>query len=262
MAQCASTQSSSAAAPTEYFLADLELLPQQESGVPYAVEELKDLDSLITAHSAYQTHGEVFHAVARHLFQPAAAVTAAMQPYLHQTHDCAVALHMRRKKSYEGQQVQAEHFADIARMLARSSIGSMFLASDADVVGRMQQLLGQQLWWSNLTSASVVTHNTTAGNPGTELSAFVDILLTICEAIVVSPASSFGCVAAGIAGVRPVYAAFGAHDAPFVNPWFWQSNTSEPCMYKAGKGHGFGGQMQARLRAGYALYLYQTQCHH
>lgn len=246
---------------TGLHLGDAELL--QYRSYDYDMPLLQINQQMAALFDKFFPDGEVFNAVARHLFQPAAAVTAAMRPYLHQTHDCAVGLHMRRRKRYEGQQVQAEHFADIARMLARSATGSIFLASDADVFGRMQQLLGQQLWWSNLTSTSVATHNTTAGNPGTELSAFVDMfMLTKCEAIVVSPASSFGCVAAGIAGVRPVYAAFGAHEAPFVNPWFWQSITSEPCMYKAGKYHGFGGEMQARLRAGYALYLYQTQCYH
>jgi hypothetical protein len=207
--------------------------------------------------------GEVFHAVAKYLYKPAAIVTAGMQPYFQRARDCIVGLQMRHKKPYDGQQVQADHFASIARMLAKRQVGTMFLASDADVFSHMQQLLGPLLWWSSLTSTSVGSRNTTAGNPGTETSAFVDIfLLTKCKAIVVSPASSFGIVAAGIAGVKAVFATYGRHEVPFLNTWFWQSVTSEPCMFKASKSHGFGGAIQARLKASYELYLYHTQCHY
>lgn len=207
--------------------------------------------------------GEVFHAVAGYLFKPAPVVTEAMQPYMDQAKDCAVGLHMRRKKFHSaGNLPQLEQFAKIARMLAVSKAGTVFLASDSDVFNEMQQLLGSKLWWSNLTSTSVESIHTAASNPGTEISAFVDLfILSMCKAVVVSPASSFGYVAAGLAGVRPVSATFGRHEAPFVNPWFWQSVASEPCMFKAGKAHGFGGDMGARLKADYPLYMYHTQCH-
>lgn len=208
--------------------------------------------------------GEVFHAVAGHLFKPAPAVIQAMQPYMNQAEDCAIGLHVRRKKKFHsaGSLPQLEQFATIARMLAQPEAGTLFLASDSDVFDEMQRLLGSRLWWSNLTSTSVGSTHTAASNPGTEISAFVDVfILSMCKAVVVSPASSLGYVAAGLAGVRPVFVTFGKHEAPFVNPWFWQSVTSEPCMFKAGKAHGFGGEMAARLKADHPLYMYHTQCH-
>lgn len=206
--------------------------------------------------------GEVFHAVAKYLFTPGGVVTAAMQPHLQQADDCAVGLQMRHHKPFGEQVVEAEHFAGIARMLVRPHAGTIFLASDSDVFDSMQQLLGPQLWWSNFTSTSVLSTHNSAGNPGTELSAFVDMFtLTKCKAIVVTPASSFGYVAAGIAGVKPVYATYGRHEVPFINTWFWQTVTSEPCMFKASRSYQFGGEMKARLKASYRLYFHQTQCH-
>lgn len=206
--------------------------------------------------------GEVFHAVAKHIFQPSLVVTKAMQPYLERAADCAVGLHMRHRKPIEGSSVRTDQFASIALMLAKSKAGTMFLASDVDMFVHMQHLLGPQLWWNNLTRTSVNRTHTRGGNPGTEISAFVDLfLLSKCKAIVVSPASSFGQIAASLAGIRAVYATFGNHEAPFFNTWFWQSVTSEPCMYMAGKINHFGGNMRERLKADYPLYLYQTQCH-
>jgi xyloglucan fucosyltransferase len=207
--------------------------------------------------------GEIFHPTAQHLFQPAPVVMHAIQTHVAQAGNCSVGLQMRHKKLYDKEQLQEEQFAGIASMLLQQHPGTVHLASDSDIFDRMAGLVGPQLRWSNLTKTSygLGTH-TAAHNPGTELSAFVDIfLLARCKAIVVTPASSFGWVAAGIGGVKPVFATFGKHDSPFVNPWFWQSVTSEPCMFKASRSMGFGGAVAARLKAKYPLYLAQTQCH-
>jgi xyloglucan fucosyltransferase len=205
--------------------------------------------------------GEVFHHVAQHLFRPAPVVVQAMSAHLEQAGDCSVGLQMRHKKPFGGEKVQAEQFAGIARMLLQQHPGTVHLASDIDVFDRMAALVGPQLRWSNLTKVGV-NSSTAARNPGTELSAFVDIfLLAMCKAIVVTPASSFGAVAAGIGGLKPVFATYGKHGVPFVNPWFWQSVTSEPCMFKAGKSVGFGGEVAARLKHENPLYMAQTQCH-
>jgi hypothetical protein len=231
--------------------------------IDYDMPLLQVNPQLIAMFTKFFTNGEVFHAVARYLFKPKPALSVAMQPYLQLAKDCAVGLHMRHRKPFEGRDVvQAEHFAGIARMLSNPKTGTIFIASDTNVFNRMHKLLGSQLWWSNLTMTSVASTSTSAGNPGTEVSAFVDMfLLASCQTIVVTPASSFGCVAAGIAGVKPVFATYGRHEVPFLNTWFWQSVTSEPCMFKASKAHQFGGEFNARLKEKYRLYMYQTQCH-
>jgi hypothetical protein len=206
--------------------------------------------------------GEVFHQAAQHLFSLAPAVLQAMSGYLVHAGDCSVGLQMRHKKPYGSEKLQVEQFAGIARMLLRQHLGTVHLASDTDNFERMAALVGPQLRWSNLTRADL-NMSTAARNPGTELSAFVDIfLLARCKAIVVTPASSFGAMAAAIAGVKPVYATYGRHAAPFINPWFWQSVTSEPCMFKASKTMDFGGEVAARLKEKYPFYMFQMQCHH
>lgn len=163
--------------------------------------------------------GDAFHRLSRHLLRPNAALTAALARYEHLAADCAVGLHMRTKKP--GTSARVEHFATLARALSSGSrAGSVFLAVDAKVHSDVAALLpGRHVWWTNDTAAELSAGTiTAAGNPGTEFSALLDVfLLARCRAIVLTPASSMGMLASGLAGVHPVYATHGSHTDPFIN---------------------------------------------
>lgn len=211
--------------------------------------------------------GEVFWHLSRHLLQPTRASMAAMLPYMKAASGCAVGLQMRSKKH---KPLDARQFARIATALARGRNGSVFVAADAGaMLDQVAALLlpQRQVWWTELTRRSVDTTRTRAGNPGTELSAVVDLLLLgRCREIVVTPSSSLGAVAAGLAGVRPVFATFGAHADntqrhPFLNPWMWRAVTSEPCCFRASGFHHANSSVAARFRDRHPLYFHHSQCH-
>jgi hypothetical protein len=206
--------------------------------------------------------GEVFHLVARHLLQPRPQLETVMTPYLPDAQQCLIGMHIRTRK-YGG--VRIKQFTSIARMLAQGKDGSVFVASDASLFPHVQRgLPNRHVWWSTLTSEALQSAERTKGaNPGNELSAMLDVfLLSKCKHIILTPASSLGAVAAGYAGVKPVFANFGKHTDPFLNPWFWQSTTSEPCFFKAASMHVSTDELSTRFRDKHPMYLYHNQCHY
>lgn len=206
--------------------------------------------------------GEVFHAAMRFLLHPRPVLQAAMQPYLQDAERCRVGILLRTRK-YAG--VRPRQFTSIARMLMQGREGTVFVASDANVFARVRQgMPGRHVWWSQYTSDALATASQTKGrNPGTELSAVLGmVLLSKCEQLVLTPASSLGAVAAGFGGIKPVIANFGKHKDPFLNPWFWQSVTSEPCFFKASGMHVDTSAFAATFRNAHPLLLYHNQCHY
>lgn len=206
--------------------------------------------------------GEVFHRAARHLFQPKPVLQAAMQPYLDQAKDCLIGMHLRTRK--HGTAAPVEQFASIARAIAVSRPGGVFVAADAPVFDRMTKLLpGRAVWWTNASAAELQQGRTThAGNPGTELTAMLDLmLLSRCKNIILTPSSSIGGIAAGIAGVFPVYATHGDHRSPYTNPWFWKTVTSEPCFVKAAEVHKAATPIARKFREEHPLFVHHNQCH-
>ena len=143
--------------------------------------------------------------------------------------------------------------------------GTVFVASDASLFPHVQRgLPHRKVWWSDHTEDALQSANRTKGaNPGTELSAMLDMLLLAqCKNIVLTPASSLGAVAAGYAGVAPVFANFGKHSDPFLNPWFWKSSTTEPCFFKAAGMHVNTDELSTKFRDQHPMYLYHNQCHY
>lgn len=208
--------------------------------------------------------GQVFHRVAQYLFSaPAPSVQQSLAPYISNASDCILGMQLRNKK-YAA--VRAEQFADIARAVVQHMPGSIFVASDSlDIYSFVKQNLpaDRSVWWNDDTIQTLGTTSTRAGNPGTELSAIVDMLLLAkCKNIIVTPSSSLGAVAAGLAGIRPVFATFGDHATPFLNPWYWVSVTSEPCCFKLSKSYQMVSSMQETFRSKHPLFVYHNQCHH
>jgi hypothetical protein len=232
------------------------------TSIDYDVPLLQINPTLAPLFTKFFPDGDVFHHLARHLLRPRPALDAALAPYQSRAGRCLVGLHIRTRK-YAG--VRVKQFTAIARMLAQGQAGGVFVASDASLFPYVARgLPGRHVWWSEVTAAALVSaQRTKASNPGSELSALVDLfLLARCKHIVLTPASSLGAVAAGYGGVRPVYANFGKHSDPFLNPWFWSAPSTEPCFFKAASMHVATDELSSAFRDRHPLYLYHNQCHY
>jgi hypothetical protein len=215
--------------------------------------------------------GSLFHAVASFLFRPAQAALDALAPY--SSRQCLVGVHMRTTKGYPAQGRDAPQapplhaFAGAVRVLAQHTPGSIFVAADTDVFGQLaEQLPGRTVWWSNLTQTTIGdrAYSAAGSNPGTDLSAVVDLLLlSRCQHLVVTSGSSFGFVAAGLGNIKPAIVVPYTHDHPFDSPWFWLSPTSEPCLCSAGKWGLARMPVEAAeaLNRSHPLFLYFNSCH-
>jgi hypothetical protein len=185
--------------------------------------------------------GNIFHEVATRLFSFSQLVQRTAAQYGPLADQCRVGIQMRfRKQEHKAKPVPIKDFttqvAGIAKSAAGGAPGNVFVAADVAVYDHLAALLpGRTVWWSNESQASI-TNDNKLGNPGSDLSAFVDIyLLTKCQQLVCSASSTFGSVAAAYADMAPVYAIKAPHDKPFYKPYFWKGLTSEPQMYKAGR---------------------------
>lgn len=183
--------------------------------------------------------GDIFHQVAIQLFSMNHVVQQAAAPYADLAGQCLVGMHIRTKKpQIANDRVLSEvcqQYAGVASGLAQQLPGTIFVAADTDIFKNISMLLpGRSVWWSNLTQSSVGDNLAASGNPGTDISAMVDLhLLAQCSSIIVTAGSTFGPVAAAMANVVPVYAILGAHSDAFHSPWFWKALSSEPFFYKA-----------------------------
>lgn len=86
-------------------------------------------------------------------------------------------------------------------------------------------------------------------------------MLSLCNDLVISFASTFGGVAAGMSGVKPVYIYPRCFPNLTVYPKFFRGLTSEPCMMRSNDHLAVGtGAQQAMLRKNPFL-LQHMQCH-
>jgi hypothetical protein len=212
------------------------------SSMDYDVPLLEVNPALQTTMQQLFPHGSIFHLVSTQLFGFSHAVQRTAARYTQLSDKCLVGVHMRTGKQPPGTsgipvQNLTTQFAGIVRSMTGNIPGSVFVAADADIFGNVASMLpGRVVWWSNDTQGSIQQTNT-AGNPGSDLSAFVDLyLLTKCRQLLVTAGSSFGLVAAGYSNITPVHAVVGSHKTPFFNPYFWKGLTSEPHFFKAGRG--------------------------
>lgn len=212
--------------------------------------------------------GDIFHQVGKFLFQPTARVVTALEPYMHLADDCLVGVQLRSNKPLPpgtaGQYLVPRQYAAVVRAIAQQHPGNMFVAADTDIFQDMAGLFPERLlWWTNETQSTISRPLAAGGNPGSNLSAFVDLLiLTRCKHIVVTAGSSFGVLAAALSGVRPVHVVRGKHEQPFLSPWFWASVSSEPCLWKASIyiPSPLESAVRVALKEQHPLYWYFEQC--
>jgi hypothetical protein len=184
--------------------------------------------------------GNIYHAVATRLFSFSQRVQRTAARYDPLADACLVGVQLRYRKGDAGRVPIANvtmQFAAVATAVAGSDPGTVFIAADVPQHRRMAELLpGRRVWWSKESQATIGMSRAAGGNPGTDLSAFVDLyLLTRCKHLVCTPSSSFGAVAAAYDNITPVNAIIGPHGAAFYQPIFWKALNAEPQMYKAGR---------------------------
>lgn len=212
--------------------------------------------------------GNVFHTVARFLFRSSARLIEATQAYDKLANSCTVGLQLRSRKptppDHASPYLVPEQYAAVVQAVAQEHPGNIFIAADTDIFEQMARLLpGKSVWWTNETKATVNTFQAVGANPGSDLSAFIDVLiLSKCKHTVITAGSSFGVLAAGLGDLHPIHVVRGKHEHPFLSPWFWQSVTSEPCMWKASKE--MSGdvlpEVRALLKEHHPLFWYFEQC--
>jgi hypothetical protein len=186
--------------------------------------------------------GNIFHEVSKFLLRPTTLLSTAVERYQGQYKDCLVGMHVRTRKPYPGEEagyIVPQNYASAARSISSGVAGSVFLASDGPVFQEIASLLPErQVWWTNETQTSITTANG-VGNPGSDLSAFMDIIvLSHCKFIVLTSGSSFAPVAAGLSDTHPMYVVRGQHAQPFYSPRWWVAPTSEPCMWQGSRIYG------------------------
>eukprot|EP00775_Hariotina_reticulata_P007279 gene7279-7492_t len=174
--------------------------------------------------------GEVFHELSKLLLRaPKPLLAAALARYAKLRSACSVGMHLRTARLHVQNVIVSERafvaqVAGIATGLSEQTPGSLVLASDSKKVFPLmvKAMPGRLLWWNNTTMEVLAAKkHTSAGNPGTELTAVMDmLLLSSCKRLVLTPASSFGYVAAGLAGTHGVFATLGTHKQPFFNTWY------------------------------------------
>jgi hypothetical protein len=184
--------------------------------------------------------GNIYHEVATRVFSFSQLVQRTAAQYSPLANECLVGVQMRyRKQEHKAKHVPVTDFAtqvaSIAKGVAGAAPGNVFVAADVAVYSQLAaELPGRTVWWSKESEASI-THDNILGNPGSDLSAFLDLyLLTKCKRLVCTASSTFGSVAAGYADIVPAYAIKAVHDKPFYKPFFWKGLTSEPHLHKAG----------------------------
>jgi hypothetical protein len=213
-------------------------LVMQYSTLDYDVPLLEVNPALASTLTRLFPKSDIFHQVATRLFGPSQLVLDALGSYNALAQRCLVGMHIRGHKPVPGVNVQAvdlaKQFADITKGIALTYPGTIFVAADVPVFATVSSMLpNRQVWWTNLTETGISQRQAAGQNPGSDLSAFVDMfLLAKCKHLLLTSGSSFGAMASGYSNVVPVYAIKGDHSNPFSNPSFWKGLTSEPPFHK------------------------------
>jgi len=212
--------------------------------------------------------GNVFHKVGTFLFRPTVQVLEAVKAYDSLVGDCLVGVQLRSKKPLPAGMTASnsvlEQYAAVLHAVSQHNPGNIFVAADTNIFSELKALVpDRHLWWSNETVTTIGQPSAAGGNPGSDLSAFVDVLLlSKCKHVVVTAGSSFGVLAAGLSNLHPVHVVMGNHERPFYSPWFWASVTSEPCIWKASMNYpsDMSAEVRAALKQRHALFWCFEQC--
>ncbi|KAG1678625.1 hypothetical protein FOA52_012632 [Chlamydomonas sp. UWO 241] len=182
----------------------------------HAMDLLKVNPHLSSFFNTYWPNGEVATHLWRDLLRPAPAIEARVREVVEgeMAGHFVVGVQIRSKKPWprcEGAHFVLTDFFKAAKMAAhkRGFTGTrvrFFIAGDApEVYTQAEDYFGldRVIRTDNGVGAEATP---LAGNPGNEASGLTDLmLLTMCDDLVISWASSFGSLASGISGVVPIY---------------------------------------------------------
>ena len=216
---------------------------------------------------------EVFSRLSQFLFTLTPALQLVVDSF-HRRHfgNFTVGLQIRKRKCGIDA-VPCEHlpriesFCSVAKALQYSAGISdedvrFFVATDTEAtLAQVKNILGaERVVHTNYN----MTTFTEAGNPGTHEAAVVDLkLLSLCDDLVITSASSFGSVAAGWGNIKGVHMTFGnPHRLRFLeNPHFWRALTSEPCFWGFSKFKNSANEDDVRTILASPFGLQHEQCH-
>lgn len=196
--------------------------------------------------------GVIFRRIARAVFRPSVAIRREIEKFMAAKFGPhgVIGLQMRSLKV----QLDPSNFYDVARILSRKE-QTVFLASDAAYLYNHTRtaLLDRSVVWTE----NGVGCNTTASvirNPGTELSGLVDLfLLSKCSDLIITYSSSFGYVAAALAGIKPVYVLPRKDNEH--GHYFFRAISSEPCFFR------MRSLSAMRTLQMHPLWIQHVQCH-
>ncbi len=224
---------------------------------------------------------EVFWPLAHYLLVPTQPLYDQARAFYeqHLQGGLAVGIQVRSMKTLGRAFPPLRTFAQLATLLRlhrgmSPNATAFFIAVDnATLRGELSLLLadsGRVHWVNNDIGVAIPPgrHGSPCGscttpgpNPGSEEMAVVDHkLLSMCDELVVSPASSFGATAAAFGGLHAVYPTSGRRKDS-ERPFFWTTMTSEPCPYKVPRKWGsWSAAIQEDMRA-QPQFMDYWQCH-
>ncbi|CAL8465691.1 g5227 [Coccomyxa elongata] len=193
---------------------------------------------------------ELFRPLAAFLLRPAPQYSHKIAAFKHKHFTrFTIGLQIRRRKcDFEelhcDTRPSLQSYCDVARsiQLARGIADSevcFFIAADVpETYPQVTHLLGRErviFVEDGIVNFSPIRDRgkNPIGNPGSLESALLDMaLLSQCDDIVTTFASSFGYVAAAWGGIAPVHMMFGSHESS-QNPYWYRALSSEPCYWQA-----------------------------
>ncbi|CAG8821481.1 436_t:CDS:1, partial [Cetraspora pellucida] len=162
-----------------------------------------------------------------------------------------IGIHLREKKTIDDLITPIDHFSLVAKMLIlgmKNTDITIFVTADSnDGRNKLVNLLNEMVTYNN-NSINIVhanddmdAQNPHNSNTGTEIGALIDMkLLSLCDDLVITYASSFGFTAAGWSqktyhrrGPFVVMPIKNSSDDFWISDkvWVYGATSSEPCMY-------------------------------
>lgn len=227
---------------------DLEMTFNYQDIVYYG-PDMDSLSSVLVANLHYARFFEM-HFPTREVFYPLSQFLFSLSPAVQKTVDnfqkerfgtFTIGLQIRKLKCGTDTMPcehlpPIENFCSVAQAMQYAAGVSdedvrFFVATDTNSsIAQVESILGPNRVVHTDYNMSILTE---AGDPGTHEAAVVDMkLLSLCDDLIITSASSFGSVAAGWGNIKGVHMTFGdpkRHN--HLNPHFWRALTSEPCFW-------------------------------
>jgi len=187
----------------------------------------------------YTTNHDAFNFIANQMWKPSQAAQVEIDKILPDLlqYEYKIGIHTRRLKWRTiVNNFPYQEFCDLANGLAATSglrENQIVIFAGADDPKEALPFIEKCVYPYKFIHSPISTNRSIAGNPGSDLSAIIDLfLLSRCDEIISTIGSSFSEVAAGIGKITPWHILPGNHSNTY-NPAYYKQLNSEPCMYNA-----------------------------